>query len=53
MKKWIAGILVFVLCMGLIIYGQRTVGIKQLGLMVVGLGGILGMLYFYNRGYNG
>lgn len=52
--KWIKAIvctLIFCVCIGLVIYGQKTVGIKNLLLMFVGLLGILGLLFAYNKKY--
>ena len=51
-KVAIAGIL-FVLFMGLVIVGQKTVGLPHLGLMLLGLSGLLLLLYLYNRGFTG
>lgn len=47
--KTLAGVLLFGLCVALIIVGQRTVGWASLGLMLLGLGGILILLYIYNK----
>lgn len=41
----------FIVCMALIIVGQKTISLGNLGLMVVGLGGLLVLLYLYNRKY--
>lgn len=41
----------FVVCMGLIIVGQKTVGLANLGMELVGLAGLLVLLYVYNRKY--
>ncbi|MEF9946016.1 MAG: hypothetical protein RR869_08035 [Lachnospiraceae bacterium] len=52
MKKWItriACLIIFAICLGLIITGQRTVGVLYLVKMLVGLLGILGLLFFYNK----
>ncbi len=52
MKKWVSGVIaliIFIVCIGLIIYGQRTVGYRELGLMLIGLMGMLGLLYAYNK----
>lgn len=54
MEKWlkiILNIVIFVICIALICTQQRNVGAAGLGLMVVGLGGILFLLYCYNRQY--
>ncbi|EGB94687.1 hypothetical protein HMPREF0240_00936 [Clostridium sp. D5] len=54
MNKWvemILCILVFCICIVLVIIGQKTVGIKNLLLQLVGLVGILALLYGYNKKY--
>lgn len=54
MNKWvemILCILVFCICIALVIIGQKTVGIKHLLLQLVGLAGILTLLYGYNKKY--
>ncbi|HFI0462881.1 TPA: hypothetical protein ACGO1T_001491 [Streptococcus suis] len=45
--RWI----VFVICLVLIVKFQRTTGAKELGYMLLCLGGILAVLYDYNRDY--
>ncbi|MBK0347748.1 hypothetical protein JDW15_03710 [Aerococcaceae bacterium zg-ZJ1578] len=45
--RWI----VFIICLVAIIYFQRTTGVKELGLMLVALLGMLAVLYDYNRDY--
>lgn len=47
--KIVAGALFFGLCLALVIIGQRTVGWGSLALMLLGLCGILALLYAYNR----
>ena len=42
---------VFIICLSLIIIGQKTVGKPELGMMLLGLAGLLGLLYDYNRKY--
>ncbi|MDR7076989.1 hypothetical protein QNH48_04835 [Neobacillus sp. YX16] len=42
---------VFIICLALIITGQKTVGKLELGMMLLGLAGLLGLLYDYNRKY--
>lgn len=52
--KWIIRILylfVFVVSMALIVIGQRNIGPAGLLMMIVGLAGILVLLYLYNRKY--
>ena len=44
-------LVVFIICLALIIIGQKTVGKPELGMMLLGLGGLLGLLYDYNRKY--
>lgn len=44
-------IIIFVVCMGLIIWGQRTTGYVYLAAQFVGLAGLLGLLYHYNKAY--
>ncbi|MDL2294853.1 hypothetical protein LJC60_09555 [Ruminococcaceae bacterium OttesenSCG-928-D13] len=48
--KTAAGALVVALCLGLIVLAQRSVGWGSLGLMVLGLAGLLAVLWLYNRG---
>lgn len=53
-KKIVTGIIaavIFVVCMALIVIGQRDVGPKGLMLMLVGLAGLVGLLAFYNSKY--
>lgn len=50
--KWIIRllyVLVFVICMALIVYGQRNIGPTGLLIMLIGLAGILFLLYLYNK----
>lgn len=52
--KWVirlSCLAVFVVSMALIVVGQRRIGPMGLLLMVVGLAGILLLLYLYNRKY--
>ncbi|MCI9400228.1 MAG: hypothetical protein HFJ07_10535 [Lachnospiraceae bacterium] len=44
-------LLIFIVSMALIITGQRKIGPKSLLIMLVGLAGILLLLYLYNRKY--
>lgn len=37
------------LCIGLVIIGHRNISYEGLFTMLIGLGGILVLLYFYNR----
>ena len=41
----------FAISMGLVIYGQQTVGYGYLAMEIVGLCGILFVVYCYNRQY--
>lgn len=53
-KKIITGIIVFVIfvvCLALIIVGQKHVGPQGLLTMLVGLAGLVGLLAFYNSKY--
>lgn len=54
MNKWInviINIIIFVVCIALICTQQRNVGPGGLGIMVIGLAGILFLLYRYNKQY--
>lgn len=44
-------IVVFAVSMFLIIYGQRTVGKLYLSMQLIGLAGLLFLLWNYNRKY--
>ncbi|MFB1052119.1 hypothetical protein [Paraliobacillus sp. JSM ZJ581] len=45
----IAKVIFFIFCLFLVIYGQRTVGKFELFLQLVGLSGLLFLLWNYNR----
>ena len=47
----IVKLIIFVVSLGLVIYGQRTTGKMELGIMLIGLTGLLGLLYNYNQKY--
>lgn len=49
-KNILMGIL-FVVFMAMIIIGQKTISYASLGLMLLGLAGLLALLYIYNRKY--
>ncbi|MEF9940781.1 MAG: hypothetical protein RSA90_02675 [Lachnospiraceae bacterium] len=52
MSKWIVKIvclIIFIVCMGLIITGQRTIGLSHLVQMLIGLAGLLALLFAYNK----
>ncbi|WPB39480.1 DUF6903 family protein [[Clostridium] scindens] len=53
-KKIITGIIVlviFVICLALIIVGQKHVGTQGLLTMLLGLAGLIGLLAYYNSRY--
>ncbi len=50
LKNIIAAI-AFVVFLGMVIYGQKTVGVGYLAIQLVGLSGLLFLLYLYNRKY--
>lgn len=53
-KKLLLGILiavVFVVCIAVVIVGQRKIGPSGLLMMLVGLAGLLVLLWLYNRQY--
>ncbi len=50
--KWMIKLLyllVFIVSMALIIAGQRSIGPTGLLIMIIGLAGILALLYLYNK----
>lgn len=49
--KNIVMIILFFVFLGMIIIGQKTVGLSNLGLELVGLAGLLALLFVYNRTY--
>lgn len=49
--KAIAALAVFIVSLALIIVGQMNTGTQWLGLMLVGLAGLLLLLWLYNRRY--
>lgn len=52
MQKWvirIVALIIFIICIALIVTGQRTVGLPHLMKMLAGLLGLLAMMYVYNR----
>ena len=42
-------LVVLIVCLALIFHGQKTAGKSELGMMLIGLAGLLGLLYDYNR----
>lgn len=54
MNKYVKTILclvVLVVCIVLVVIGQKTVGIPYLLMELLGLAGLLVMLYLYNKKY--
>lgn len=49
--KWLIYVVVFIAGVGLIIIGQKNIGLPGLGLMALGLAGLLALMYFYNSQY--
>ena len=50
--KTILKFVAFFICVGLVVYGQKTVGIQYLLIQIVGVIGILILIYLYNRKYH-
>lgn len=54
LKKVLIGVLValvFCACIVLVIVGQRNIGMAGLGLELLGLAGLIFLLWLYNRQY--
>ena len=49
--KIIVMLVIFVICIALVIIGQRNIGPSGLGLMILGLAGLVSLLWIYNRQY--
>ena len=49
--KKLLGLLVILASIGLVIYGQRSISYSGLGIMLLGLAGILLVLYIYNKSF--
>ncbi len=49
--KGIIAAIVFVVCLGLVIVGQKNISLAGLGMELVGLVGLLTLLFLYNRKY--
>lgn len=52
MKKWFVSllkILTFFFSIGLVVYGHQSVGRLPLLIMLIGVAGLLILLYIYNR----
>ncbi len=53
-KKILVGIIVaivFVVCLALVIIGQKNIGPQGLAMEMVGLAGLIFLLWLYNRQY--
>lgn len=53
-KKWIVVLInavLFIICMALVIVGQRRIEAMGLVMQLIGLAGILALIYLYNRKY--
>lgn len=53
-KKVVVGILLgifFCVCVDLVVIGQRNIGPAGLGIMLLGLAGLIFLLWLYNRQY--
>lgn len=53
-KKLLVGILVaivFVVCVAMVIVGHRNIGLAGLGVQLLGLAGLIVLLWLYNRQY--
>ena len=53
-KKIVIGVLVavvFCVCIALVVIGQRNIGLAGLGMELLGLAGLLFLLWLYNRKY--
>ena len=49
--KIIIMVVVFIVSMALIFIGQKNVGYTGLSTELVGLAGLIGVIYTYNKGY--
>ncbi len=45
----IVQVIIFIVCLALVIVGQRNVGPQGTLVMILGLAGLIGLLYHYNR----
>lgn len=45
----IVQVIIFIICLVLVIIGQRNVGSQGTLVMILGLAGLIGLLYHYNR----
>lgn len=44
-------VVIFIISIALVMKGQRNIGFQGLTMMMIGLGGILGLLYVYNKAH--
>lgn len=44
-------IVIFIICMLLVVSGQRNIGVQGLATMLVGLAGLLGLVFVYNKAH--
>lgn len=44
-------VVIFVVSVSLVTIGQRNIGFQGLTLMLIGLAGILGLLFLYNKAH--
>ena len=49
--KITGAIAAFIISIALVVLGQRNIGLDGLVVMLIGLTGLLVLLYLYNRGY--
>lgn len=47
----VIALLVFAVCLTLVVTGQRDIGPQGLLRMLLGLAGLVGLLWYYNRQY--
>ncbi len=45
----IVQVIIFIVCLALVIVGQKNVGPQGTLVMILGLAGLIGLLYHYNR----
>lgn len=43
--------ILFVIFVYMVVWGQKTIGLTYLGVQLLGVAGLLGLLYLYNRKY--
>lgn len=49
--KTILSLIAFIVCVALVVIGQKTIGIPNLMMEIVGVSGIMILIYLYNRKY--